>query len=124
MSGSSNKRRKPPITIRQSDHSALTRLAESIGDRNPAVSDELLAELDRAKIVDDARLREDIVRVGRGCVTPPIPARIAPSPSSFPVRPISPKRASRCSHRSELHSSAYRRANRSTGPRVTVVFTD
>ena len=64
MSGSSNKRRKPPITIRQSDHSALTRLAESIADRNPAVSDELLAELDRAKIVDDARLREDIVRMG------------------------------------------------------------
>ncbi|MHB2267988.1 nucleoside diphosphate kinase regulator [Aliihoeflea sp. PC F10.4] len=64
MSGSNTRRRKPPITIRQSDHGALTRLAESIADRNPAVSEELLTELDRAKIVDDARLRDDVVRMG------------------------------------------------------------
>lgn len=64
MSGSTTRRRKPPITIRQSDHGALTRLAELIADRNPAVSEELLTELDRAKIVDDARLRDDVVRMG------------------------------------------------------------
>jgi regulator of nucleoside diphosphate kinase len=64
MSNSNNTRRKPPITIRQSDYAALTRLAESIADSNPAVWEELLAELDRAKIVDDARLRDDVVRMG------------------------------------------------------------
>lgn len=64
MSNSSNKRRKPPITIRQSDHDALTRLAESIAHSNPTVSEELLVELDRARIVDDARLRDDVVRMG------------------------------------------------------------
>lgn len=64
MPDSNNNRRKPPITIRQSDHGALTRLAESIAERNPAVSEELLAELDRARIVDDTRLRDDVVHMG------------------------------------------------------------
>lgn len=64
MSKSNDKRRKPAITIRRSDHNALTRLAESIADRNPTVSEELLGELDRAKIVDDTGLRDDVVRMG------------------------------------------------------------
>ncbi|MER2535976.1 MAG: nucleoside diphosphate kinase regulator [Rhizobiaceae bacterium] len=64
MTSSSTARRKPPITISQSDHEALTRLADSIAERNPAVSEALLAELDRAKIVADDRLRPDIVRMG------------------------------------------------------------
>lgn len=64
MTNANNRRRKPPITICQSDHEALTRLAGSIADRNPTVSDELLAELDRARIVADARLRQDVVRMG------------------------------------------------------------
>ncbi|WP_137113581.1 nucleoside diphosphate kinase regulator [Mesorhizobium sp. GR13] len=64
MSESQQQRRKPAITIRQSDYIALTRLAESIADRNPAVSEELLSELDRAKVVDDARLGDGIIRMG------------------------------------------------------------
>lgn len=64
MTNQSNGRRKPPITICQSDLDALTRLAESVADSNPVVSEELLAELDRAKIVADARLPADVVRMG------------------------------------------------------------
>lgn len=64
MTNNSAKRRLPPISISRSDHEALTRLAESIADRNAAVSEALLAELDRAKIVSDARIGEDVVRMG------------------------------------------------------------
>jgi regulator of nucleoside diphosphate kinase len=64
MTSPNTARRKPPITVSQSDHEALTRLADSIAERNPAVSEALLAELDRAKIVADDRVRPDIVRMG------------------------------------------------------------
>lgn len=64
MTPANGKRRKPAITICQSDHEALTRLADAIAERNPAVSEELATELDRARVVPDARLRGDVVRMG------------------------------------------------------------
>ncbi|MEQ1955632.1 nucleoside diphosphate kinase regulator [Mesorhizobium sp. CN2-181] len=64
MANQNDKRRKPPITILRSDHDALTRLAGAIADSNPAVSEELLFELDRARIVDAAHPPEGMVRMG------------------------------------------------------------
>lgn len=56
--------RKPAITTTRSDHERLYRLAESYLSKNPQVADELLAELDRARIVDDGRIAHDVVRMG------------------------------------------------------------
>jgi regulator of nucleoside diphosphate kinase len=57
-------RRKPAITTTRSDHERLSRLAESYVQRNPQVAEELLAELDRARIVADGRIAADVVRMG------------------------------------------------------------
>jgi regulator of nucleoside diphosphate kinase len=64
MAPASSRRRKPSITISRSDHERLVRLADAIAERNPAVSEELTAELDRARIVADGHLRTDVVRMG------------------------------------------------------------
>ena len=64
MAADTRKHRKPAITISRSDHEKLTRLAESIANRNPDVADELFAELDRARVVVDGQLRPDIVCIG------------------------------------------------------------
>lgn len=58
------KKRKPVITMIRSDHERLSRLAESYVDRNPDVAEELLAELDRARVVADGRIAGDVVRMG------------------------------------------------------------
>jgi len=64
MAQANKKNRKPAITITRTDSERLWRLAEFFADRNPVVAEELLAELDRAKVVDDGRLAADIVRMG------------------------------------------------------------
>ncbi len=64
MAPGNTKLRKPAITTTRSDHERLSRLAESYIVRNPQVADELLAELDRARIVDDSRIAPDVVRMG------------------------------------------------------------
>jgi Transcription elongation factor len=56
--------RKPAITMTRSDHERLWRLAESHTDRNPEIADELLAELDRARLVADADIADNVVRMG------------------------------------------------------------
>jgi regulator of nucleoside diphosphate kinase len=48
----------------RSDHERLSRLAESYIGRNPEVVDELFAELDRARLVEDGRIAGDVVRMG------------------------------------------------------------
>lgn len=58
------KRRKPAITLCQSDHEKLTRLADTAMERHEEAAADLLAELDRARVVADARLKEGIVRMG------------------------------------------------------------
>jgi regulator of nucleoside diphosphate kinase len=58
------RQRKPAITMTRSDHERLSRLAESYSARNPDVADELLAELDRARVVADGRIAADVVRMG------------------------------------------------------------
>jgi regulator of nucleoside diphosphate kinase len=64
MTPDAKKRRKPPITLSHSDHGRLTRLAQSIAERNPAIADTLQSELERARIVPDARLGGNVVRIG------------------------------------------------------------
>lgn len=59
-----NKRRKPNIVISQTDHSRLDRLASAAAERMPEASEELLSELDRARIVPDAALPAEVVQMG------------------------------------------------------------
>jgi len=55
--------RKPAIMIGRTEHEKLTRLAEGLVNRNPEVAEILLGELDRARVVDDVRVRDDVVRM-------------------------------------------------------------
>ncbi|MBN9079516.1 MAG: nucleoside diphosphate kinase regulator [Rhizobiales bacterium 65-79] len=64
MAPATHTRRKPAITLTRSDHERLTRLAESFVSRNASLADQLLDELERARIVDDNKLRADVVRMG------------------------------------------------------------
>lgn len=64
LAQATRKDRKPPITVSRTDSDRLSRLAASFSDRNPGVAEELLAELDRAKVVEDGRLSSDVVRMG------------------------------------------------------------
>jgi regulator of nucleoside diphosphate kinase len=64
MAPEMKRQRKPAITMTRSDHERLSRLAESYSSRNPDVADELLAELDRARILEDGRIAADVVRMG------------------------------------------------------------
>lgn len=57
-------RRKPAITVSRTDHVRLTRLAEVLANRNPELADELLTELERARVVADSRLPHDVVGIG------------------------------------------------------------
>lgn len=64
MAPETKKLRKPAIRITRSDHERLWQLAEALADRNPDVADELMAELNRARVVADGRLAPDVVRMG------------------------------------------------------------
>jgi regulator of nucleoside diphosphate kinase len=56
--------RLPAITIARSEHVRLSNLADMLAERDPQAAELLAAELDRAKIVDDARMAPGIVRMG------------------------------------------------------------
>jgi regulator of nucleoside diphosphate kinase len=55
---------KPAIKMAVSDHERLARLAESHASRIPEVANELMAELERARVVPDERLSAGVVRMG------------------------------------------------------------
>ncbi len=55
---------KPKIVVRQSDYDRLQGLVSAAQGRIPEVAEELAGELDRAGIVEDARIGADIVRMG------------------------------------------------------------
>ena len=65
-------RRKPQIVMTRSQHQQLSALAAGISQRKPEESDELFAELDRARIVDDRRIADDVVRMGSRVTFQPI----------------------------------------------------
>lgn len=56
--------RKPKIIVSEIDHERLTGLATTALERIPEVAEELLAEMDRAKVVAPAKLPADVVRMG------------------------------------------------------------
>ena len=64
MAPTKNKTRKPLITLSRTEHDRLWKLAESYADRSPEVSETLLLELERARIVEDGRIADGIVRMG------------------------------------------------------------
>jgi len=56
--------RRPPITVSQEDFDRLYALAEAAADRQPEVAENLLGELERAKVVPASKLRSAIVGMG------------------------------------------------------------
>ncbi|WP_095085650.1 nucleoside diphosphate kinase regulator [Mesorhizobium sophorae] len=64
MQDNTKTRRKPNIRISQSDHARLSALASTVAARNPEASDELLAELERARIVADGSVSAGVVQMG------------------------------------------------------------
>jgi len=64
MAPESKRQRKPAVIMTRSDRERLWRLAESYATRNPDVADVLMAEIERARLVDDARIPADVVRMG------------------------------------------------------------
>jgi regulator of nucleoside diphosphate kinase len=64
MAPDNKRQRKPAISITRSDYERLSRLTQSNAVRNPDVADELLAELDRARVVEDGRIASGTVRMG------------------------------------------------------------
>lgn len=64
MAPDSKNTRKPPITLSSSDHEAISRLVDTFGEKHPVAAEQLQAELDRARVVADGRLKADVVRMG------------------------------------------------------------
>ena len=64
MQDNKKTRRKPNIRISQSDHARLSAIANTVAARNPEAADELLAELERARIVADGWVSAGTVRMG------------------------------------------------------------
>ncbi|EKE76531.1 MULTISPECIES: nucleoside diphosphate kinase regulator [Oceanibaculum] len=64
MSISVKKRRKPAITMGIEANRRLSNLAMAIEERMPEIADALLQELDRARLVPDAKLPDKVVRLG------------------------------------------------------------
>lgn len=56
--------RLPEIVVSDTDHARLTSLANAALETVPDTAEELLSELDRAKIVADESVPRDVVRMG------------------------------------------------------------
>ena len=56
--------RLPAITIARSEYERLSNLADMLAERDPHAAEQLAAELDRAKVVDDARMAPGVMRIG------------------------------------------------------------
>ncbi|MGH6860525.1 MAG: nucleoside diphosphate kinase regulator [Phyllobacterium sp.] len=56
--------RKPSIVIGRTEHERLNNLALAAADRFPEMSDSLLAELERARVVADTAVPANVVRMG------------------------------------------------------------
>lgn len=64
MTAIKTKGRLPAITIARSEHARLSNLADMLAERDPHAAEQLAAELDRAKVVDDARMAPGVMRIG------------------------------------------------------------
>jgi regulator of nucleoside diphosphate kinase len=54
----------PQIIVSDTDYERLTDLASASLERQPEVANELLSEMDRAKVVEAAQVPADVVRMG------------------------------------------------------------
>lgn len=54
----------PAIVLGKADHAKLNELAIAGLDRMPELADRLLGELDRARVVEDKKVPEDVTRMG------------------------------------------------------------
>ncbi len=54
----------PQIIVSNADYERLTDLATASLERLPEVAQELLSEMDRAKVVQDGSVPDDVVRMG------------------------------------------------------------
>ena len=59
-----SRRNKPKIVISDVDEKRLSGLAAAVADRMPELSDELLTELERAKIVKHKAMPDGVIRMG------------------------------------------------------------
>jgi regulator of nucleoside diphosphate kinase len=57
-------RRKPVITISQTERERLLALAEALAGRNAELADTLFGEIERARVVADGTVAENIARIG------------------------------------------------------------
>lgn len=64
MNDTEHIRHKPEISISTSDHTRLTMLADAIAERDVSLSDDLFGELERARIVADDLIPDEVVRMG------------------------------------------------------------
>lgn len=56
--------RKPGIVINKSDHARLLQLANGLLDRKPEMAEELLSELERARVVERGEMLQTTVQMG------------------------------------------------------------
>ncbi|WP_407976867.1 nucleoside diphosphate kinase regulator [Brucella pseudogrignonensis] len=61
---SEKNRKKPKIVVSDIDHERLTVLAGNASEKLEEVAEELMQELDRAKVVPQKKLPADVVRMG------------------------------------------------------------
>ncbi|EEQ93611.1 nucleoside diphosphate kinase regulator [Brucella sp. ZJ1_1] len=62
MSGKN--RKKPNIVVSEIDYERLMGLATNVSERLEEIAEELMAELDRAKVVPAKRLPQDVIHMG------------------------------------------------------------
>jgi len=62
MSGKN--RKKPNIVVSEIDYERLMGLATNVSERLEEIAEELMAELDRAKVVPVKRLPQDVIHMG------------------------------------------------------------
>lgn len=56
--------RKPGIVVNKSDHARLVQLANGLLDRKPEMAEELLTELERARVVERGEMLQSTVQMG------------------------------------------------------------
>lgn len=64
MDKTTEKYRKPKLIVSEIDYERIVGLATAALNRSPDVSEELLAEMERAKIVSDRAMPDSVVRMG------------------------------------------------------------
>ena len=55
---------KPAIVVNKTDHARLTQLANGLLDRKPEMAEELLTELERARVVEKGTTLQGTVQMG------------------------------------------------------------